>query len=582
MKYNMPTNMDGMSFTGSRTQYSLRSRAERLISAGRLVLAVFFLLAIWLDPTQPIQHAKTVHTILLGYLGYALVLAAALWNWDVLGTRSKIITHILDLVIFSFLMDITEGPASPFFVYFVFLLVCATVRWQWQGTLWTAVVAISAVLFMAWYPENRLSDPQFEMNRFIIRVAYLAVVAVLLGYMGAHEHNLRSRLSKLAAWPHSFPAEFQPFLREILEHSAEILCAPRMLVIWEEKEEPVLHSALWSSGEFTYLREPFSSTESLVAEPLIDGAFFCSDTRKPRPTMVNKSPGGLQRWQGAPLRERIQERFDIGAVLSVPLRGEHYEGYLMALDMTRMTSDDLALGNIIAHEATTRLDHFFLLQKLRNAAVSEERVCLARDLHDGLLQSLAGAALQLQTVHRLIKDDPQAAMQRLLEIQQLIAAEQRDLRSHILHLRPSTEGAQAIVADLGERLAELAERMKRHRGLRVDLRKDGLGPGISGILAQEIYFIAHESLINAARHAAASAVQIELSTNNNEVHIVVADNGKGFPFHGSFVLEDLIRRNLGPVTIKERVSALGGNLSIESGNTGTKLEISLPLTEYRG
>lgn len=574
--------MDGMSFKGTRTQYSLRSRAERLIAAGRVVMAVFFLLATWLDPSQPLQHADTAHTILLWYLVYAVVLAAALWSWDILGNRSKLITHALDLTVFSFLMAITEGPSSPFFVYFIFLLICATVRWHWKGTLWTAVIAISTVLFMTWYPSNLFNDPNFEMNRFIIRVAHLAVVAMLLGYMGAHEHNLRSRLSRLAAWPHSVPPELRQFLQEMLEHSAAILDAPRMLVIWEEKEEPLLHSALWYAGGFSYQREPYASSRSLVAEPLLNMAFFCSDARKPQPTVVRKATGGLQRWRGAPLTERLQKHFSIGSVLSVPLSGEHHEGYIMALDKARLTSDDLALGNIIAHEATTRLDHFFLLQQLQEAAVAKERVRLARDLHDGLLQSLAGAALQLQTVPTLIKEDPRTAMQRLAEIQQLITAEQRDLRSHIRHLKPSVEGVPENVADLAERVAELAERVKRHWGIRVDLRKDSLGQGISGTLAQEIYFIVHESLINAARHAAASTVQVALSTDSNQVHITVADNGRGFPFHGSFVLDDLIRRNLGPLTLKERISALGGSLVIDSGDKGTKLDISLPLKEWRG
>lgn len=569
--------MDRLGFTGAPTQYSLRSRAERLIAAGRVVLAVFFLFAVWLDPTQPEHFAEATHSILLLYLGYALILLVVLWNWDIFGNRSKIVTHIFDLAIFSFIMLITEGPTSPFFAYFVFLLINATVRWQWRGTLWTALAALSAVTFTAWYPVNLFRDPQFEMNRFVIRLSYLSVIAVLLGYMGAHEYTLRSRFKKLAAWPHAIPIELRKFLHEMLEHAADILDAPRMLLIWEEKEEPVLHSALFDSGTFSYQREPFRSAESLVAAPLLNKAFFCSDARMPSPVVLRKTTGILQRWRGIPLSEDVQERFSIGSVLCIPLRGENHEGYLMALDKSSLTSDDLALGEIIAHEATTRLDHFFLLQQLQDTAATEERIRLARDLHDGLLQSLAGSALQLQSIHRLMQDDPRTAMHRLEEVQQLIAAEQRDLRSHIMSLKPSTEEVPATDPGLPVRLEELAKRMKRHHGLIVELKADGIVPDIPSPLAQEIYFLVHESLVNAARHAAASSVQAQISTEDDKVRISVFDNGRGFPFHGCFVLEELLAKNIGPFTIKERVNALGGSLCIDSGPSGTKIDICLPL-----
>lgn len=83
------------------------------------------------------------------------------------------------------------------------------------------------------------------------------------------------------------------------------------------------------------------------------------------------------------------------------LRGDGFEGRLFALDQPHMTSDDLILGEIVGHHASASLEHCYLLQRVRHAAAGEERLRLARDLRDGLLQSLTGAALQLQTVGRL-------------------------------------------------------------------------------------------------------------------------------------------------------------------------------------
>jgi signal transduction histidine kinase len=278
----------------------------------------------------------------------------------------------------------------------------------------------------------------------------------------------------------------------------------------------------------------------------------------------------------------LRERFDIGAVLSLSLQGKELEGRLLALDKPDLTSDDLLLGGIVARQVLTRLEHFFLLRQLQQAAASEERIRLARDLHDGLLQSLTGMALQLETVQRLLERDPDTARRRLLEIQRLIESEQRDLRSHIRELKPSPPNPAEMDSELALRLEGLAERVERHWGLRVEVNVGRLEPRIPRGLSQEIYFIVHESLINAARHADASAVRAELAVEDNGVRIMVVDDGRGFAFRGRYDHADLTRMDLGPVTLKERVASLGGSLAIDSSDTGTRLEIALPLAENGG
>ncbi len=355
-----------------------------------------------------------------------------------------------------------------------------------------------------------------------------------------------------------------------------------MLLAWEEGDEPGLHLASWSRGDFQYTRQPHAIFGTLVAGPLAGTSFFCPEACGPQPVVVHNSPAGLKRWQGAPFDPQLQKSFNLGAVLSLRLQGEKLKGYLLALDKPQMTSDDLILGEIIARQVLTRFEHFFLLKQLQQAAAAEERIRLARDLHDGLLQSLTGAALQLETVHRLMEVDPQTARQRLLEIQRLIAAEQRELRSQIRALKPSPPNLPEMDSELGARLEELAERVKRHWGLRVEVNLKRLEPRIPGTLSQEIYLIIHESLINAARHAKASAVQAELAVEDNRVRILVADDGRGFPFHGRYDHTALTRMNLGPVTLRERITSLGGSLTLDSRDTGTRLEITLPLTNNGG
>lgn len=569
-----------LSLSSMFTHYSPQNRAERLIAAGRTVLSVFFLLALWLNPSEPTAHAQMANGILTGYLIYSLVLVVLTWRRSLPLGSIHIITHTLDLLVFAAVMFFTKGPGSPFFAYFVFLLVCATLRWQWLGTVLTALAALVAVTLMALYATTILHDPDFELNLFIIRTVYLAVVAILLGYLGAHEQKLRDGLLRLASWPHPVEEEIQAILKKTLQQAADILEAPRLLLAWEDEDEPYLYLALWTKASFSFSREAPGLFGTLVAEPLAGRNFICADTGDPEAKTVHDATSGLPRWQGNPLHPALQQRFAIAAVLGLKITGKEFAGYLLALDKGRMTTDDVVLGKITAHEVASRLEEFYLLKKLQEAAASEERCRLARDLHDGLLQSLTGAVLQLETVIRSLQDDPQASKQRLLDVQRLLAAEQQDLRGQIRELKPGVAALPRMIdADLSGRLEELAERLKRHWGLEVEMQLPAHPDRIPNSLAQELYFIVHEALINAARHAGASRVRVAFTGEGERMRLSVADNGKGFPFQGNMELEELVARHLGPVTLKERIAALGGTLTINSSGSGARLEIALPLPE---
>lgn len=576
----VPARKTILSLRSMFTHYSPQNRAERLIAAGRTVLSGFFLLALWFDPTEPSAQAQVVHGILTGYLIYSLVLVVFIWRRNMPLGAIHIVTHTLDLLVFAVIMFFTKGPGSPFFAYFVFLLVCATLRWQWRGTVLTALTALAAVTMMAVYAIGIMHDPNFELNLFIIRTVYLAVVAVLLGYLGAHEQKLRYGLLKLASWPHPVQEEIQAILATTMRQAADILGAPRLLLVWEDEDEPYLYLALWTEEGFFFNQEAPGVFGTVVAEPLAERNFICSDLNDPEPKTVHDSAAGLQRWQGNPLHPALRERFAIATVLGLKITGKEFTGYLLALDKERMTTDDIVLGKITAHEVASRLEQFYLLQKLREAAASEERCRLARDLHDGLLQSLTGAVLQLETVIRSLQDDPQTARQRLVDVQRLITAEQQDLRRQIIEMKPGVAALPRMMdADLRVRLQELAGRLKRHWGLEVEMHLPEDPVGIPDSLAQELYFIVHEALINAARHAGASRVRVDFAGGADRMKVAVDDNGKGFPFQGRMELAELMAMNLGPVTLKERIAALDGALTIVSSESGAHLEIVLPLPQ---
>jgi signal transduction histidine kinase len=540
------------------------------------------LLAIWLDPSQSARYAQIAYASLTCYLVYALALALLAWQAMVFWRRLQLITHALDLAFFSLLIYLTEGRDPPFFVYFAFSLVCATLRWRWQETLWTAVAALTIFIGMGVYAAIVSHDPDFALNRIVIRAVYLALAAALLGYLGAHKHRVDSKMSKLAAWPRGTSREVSALVQNELAHAADLLHAPRVLMCWEEPDEPWIYLAVWSRTAFHLSCEPPDAFDRLVAEPLIDASFFSPDVRVPLPRVLYTSSAGLFSWNGAPLHPSMQTRFTIGPVLSSRLRGVAFEGRLFFLDMQRLTPDELVLSDIIAHQVGADMDQFYLSRRLQQAAVSEERLRLARNLHDGLLQSLTGMSLQMAAVRRLLEENLHAARDHLLEIQRLIAEEQRDLRFLVRELKSATLDAAGADFNLGARLEAMSKQVERQWGLHVELDVKLSGPRLPTALVHEIYYIVHEALVNAARHACASAACAELELQNNHVRITVADNGRGFPFHGRYTLAALVALQLGPVMLRDRIASLGGTLALDSTAAGSRLAICLPLAPPGG
>lgn len=211
----------------------------------------------------------------------------------------------------------------------------------------------------------------------------------------------------------------------------------------------------------------------------------------------------------------------------------------------------------------------------RGEAVSLERARLARDLHDWLLQSMTGVALQLQTLHRLIDRDPALAHERLEETQLAVAQEQRELRRFIETLdprKPLGDEKQDIVA----RLSDMASRISRQWSIDVVVEADPVIQLVPDWLHSEIFGIVTEAVANAAKHSACSAVWVTVTRGAGMVSIRVADDGRGFAFTGRHDLQQLVASRRGPVTLKERIQSLGGDLTIESSASGSVLYLNVP------
>jgi signal transduction histidine kinase len=473
-----------------------------------------------------------------------------------------------------------DGPANPLVVYYVFVVICATLRWHTTGTIWTAAAGIGAYAAITLYLDRVVGSQTHTLNTFVTRIAYLALIAAFIVYLGTHQHRFQYEISRLASWPRRPTRDLRAMVSEIILQSSEFLGAPRIVLVWEEPGEGWVNVAWQSSDEVMWTQEPEATYGSFVLPGLEHASFQVSHAGEHGRVLLLRATG-FRRRECRPVNEALRARFNMGPVQSWPLDGELVRGRMFCLDKPKMRLDDLVLGEVVAWLVVTRLESLYWQDRMREAAALDERLRLARDLHDSLLQSQAGAALQLVAARRLLERDPAAGKQRLGDVQAQLERDELEMRSFVTRLRPAGRSVSTpAIMSLNERLEELRQRVERQWEIHVKLHLDPTD-GLTDEMLEGAYRIAQESIVNAARHADASVIDVTLSRREHEVNLRISDDGRGFPFQGTFDLAALNGINDGPLTLKERIAELGGNLILTSTDTGTELLVTLPLARVQ-
>jgi signal transduction histidine kinase len=551
-------------------------RVETLVAQGRAISAGFTLLAAQLGVLGG-RTNRWGTAVTIGVAVYALALLPLVRTRAGNSPRYPGATHAIDLAAYAAYLSVAGSLDLAGLGWFLFVLVAATLRWGWRGALTTGSVGIAVHVAFGARAAELAQDPAMTPREFVTRALLMGVMTVLVGLVGAYEDWRGAQLARLAAWTGLDPDRPTTLPVEMLAQTSAVLEAPRTLLVWEEQDEPWTEVAIWDQGRVEQTREAPGTLGEIVAERVAGFGFFCRDVNQQPPVTFVRGRQGLETWQGLPIDPALRDRFKIRAVAAWPLGGDAFRGWLFCLDRPAFSLQDLAVGDVVADLASARLSQAYLIEKLRDTVVTTERVRLARDLHDGVLQTLTGAALQLQAARRSLTDDLPASEARLSQVQRIIAAGQNDLRFFIHQLgpRPVAEGAGPI--DLKGRVHELADRIRRQWGVTVTVATEPELLEIPDLLLNDLFLLIHEALVNAARHARASAIQLAILREAHQISIAVADDGKGFPFSGRYTLAELTSAQIGPRTLRERVAALGGSLLLETGEGGSRVRLTVPL-----
>ena len=555
-----------------------RARADRTIAAGRVVLASASLFAIWLDPTQPKRYQGLAYTLLATYTVYALLCAVLAWRSGAPRLRDAAVRHVGDLAAFALFMYLTDGPTSPLFPFLIFAILAGTLHWQWKGTVWTAVACVLILLSLGAADLIDVTDAELGFRTFVIRIVYLGVAAVMLAWLGVHQQEVRAELLRLAEHAPEAPDGTAWPIRTALDYATSVIQAPRAALLWTDAEEPWTFLSIMAGGRLKEEQLPPGSLSPWLTDPL-QGASLVVTGDAEGGTLVHQGLGRFERWQGADsgVHLELAARLAAGSIVTVAVKAAGIEARLFLLDIPNASLDDVLIAEVVAGRLAALLEQARLVGQLRTAAASEERVRIARDLHDGVLQSLAGAALQLRSLPPLIARAPDEAVTRLALIEDALAAEQRDLRAFIELLEPRARGPSGGEVRLDVPVLLTIERLRRRWSLDLQWRIEPVEAQVAPSLAYDVCQLIAEATANAARHGGARKVVVSLLLQADMLRLEIEDDGLGFVFDGRLDAAELEALRLGPRSLRERAAARGGRLAVDSGPEGARITISLPL-----
>jgi signal transduction histidine kinase len=262
----------------------------------------------------------------------------------------------------------------------------------------------------------------------------------------------------------------------------------------------------------------------------------------------------------------------MGPSLFVPLsvRGIAFGTLAVAnlVGRPRFSADDMRVVESFADQAALGLAYSRAQTELNRLSLVEERERIAKELHDGVIQSLFAVGLSLEGTAGIVMENRVAErlQDAVTEIDHVIS----DLRNYIFGLRPHV---LASTRDIGEALDQIAHEFQSTAGVTTVVELDESLEGPLAANAVHIVQITREALSNVGRHAEAQTCRVSLRRQGPVAVLEIDDDGRGF--------DDLAvpgGRGMGLANLRSRAASIGGKLEITTvAGEGTTVRLSLPL-----
>jgi signal transduction histidine kinase len=572
-------------------------RIERWLATARVFLAVSTLVAIRMDPTE-LGHSWAAYGLFVFYMANGILILMLLRRRQESTAAFRLLVHAGDVVWPALISIFAEGPRTPFFLFFFFVLAAAAYRWGLWETLGTAAAEVALLWIEKLVIVHLLMSPggsirlraltglhvnmqEFQAQRLFMLSIYLLVMGLLLGYLAEQQKHLRAEkalvngtLSKIRV-----EAGLTGTIERIFRELMAMYGASRAMVASQEihSKRVFLGELLKRNGsvpaEFHWLESGLRDVAYLDALPgevcyaAVEGERWKTLALDPNGDEVpveSVEPFAHLR-SAQPFKSLVTIAFVFGSewrgrifLFDPNWRGEKQEELRFLLDLL--------------HQVGPAVYNVYLLHRLRRRAGAAERARFARELHDGAVQSLIAVEMQVDVLRRQSEAGKPIGGE-LGRIQAL-------LREEVLKLRELMQQMKAIDVDSQRLLPVLndtVERFQRETGISARFVTDLSQLDMPQRVCREILRIVQEGLVNVRKHSGARHALVRLASNGEQWSLTVEDDGKGFPFSGRYTQDRMEEDGKGPMIIRERVGLIAGELTVESNpGQGTRLEITVP------
>ena len=562
-----------------RAPESTETLDGNLTALVRIALGVLMLFVAAVEPHENAALDPLIIWIILGHIAYGTV-AYAFVTRPGRPSAGYALNYRVDALVFVLLISIIGGTdnAVSYFAILLFLFAAMTASVGWGDAAGLRLTAITAGLFCAatlW----RLRTSSVEPSHVFLHLSYIGALGVMAARWSGHHFTLHRRLALLRAAGTLSNPRFGPdrTIGTLLERLRQFYDANVCLLVvksadgtWRMRrsdrlgtgdpvqEEPLsdeLRDTLpWMAQDTTaiYVRRlPFQfwlpRWRVWTEEPKNDGSF--GERRESRSATV----------------ERLLTGFGGRAWLSVPVyTGQRWEGRLHVITHQTLNGTDARFVTQLIGNSMLVIENIRLLDQLASSAAHRERLRLARDIHDSVVQPFIGVQLALAAIQRALDTgDAATAQDEVGRLIGLTRATIDDLRTGITGLKTEPDLREGLVPALRRYAASFAEAT----GISVDVSGDG-ADRLGDRLGAELFQVVVEGLSNVRRHTSARRAAIRLLVDTD---------------HVTLQIEDLERPRRAPVTftprsIRDRASALGGHMTVDRRRDGrTIVEVTIPL-----
>ena len=320
---------------------------------------------------------------------------------------------------------------------------------------------------------------------------------------------------------------------------------------------------LGSHGVLTdFIHEGMTPEEVTAIETLPQGRGLLGTVVKEARSIIVDDLGAHPDSYGFPAGHPVMRSF-----LGVPVRtGRSVFGNLYLTEKDGgFTETDVAIVEALALIAGSAVNTSRLRDRLAQMEIVEDRDRIARDLHDSIIQDLFAIGLSLQGLSERTDDEATTAM--LDDAVDRLDGAVETLRRYIYELKTSDD----LRRGFAERVEDLVDRLSGPYPTPVEVSFDTDGDLLDARTAEEALKLLTEALSNALRHAGASKISVSARVSDHIATLTVADNGHGFD-------PETVQRGMGLLNMAERAHRLGGEVRVDSGEGGTSVEISVPVS----